>query len=88
VTVHYMNPGIDDGPIIAQRRFAIREGDTVEALIGRSKGVGAELLIEVLARLERGEVATSPNDPAEGTYYSFPSREDVRHLRARGRAVV
>jgi methionyl-tRNA formyltransferase len=88
VTVHYMSAGIDDGSIIAQRRFPIHDNDTVETLIGRSKALGAELLTEVLGRIKRGDVATAPNNAAEGTYYSFPSRTDVRALRARGRAVA
>jgi hypothetical protein len=33
-------------------------------------------------------VATFPNNTAEGTYYSFPTRKDVRHLKALGRAVA
>ncbi len=88
VTVHYMNPGIDDGSIIAQRRFPIHDDDTVETLIGRSKALGAELLSDVLGAIKRGDVATAPNNAAEGTYYSFPTRTDVRTLRARGRAVA
>jgi methionyl-tRNA formyltransferase len=88
VTVHYMNAGIDDGGIIAQRRFPIQPNDTVEVLIGRSKALGAELLCDVIGQIQRGEVKTLPNDPAQSTYYSFPSRTDVRVLRARGRAVA
>jgi methionyl-tRNA formyltransferase len=88
VTVHYMSAGIDDGAIIAQRRFPIRADDTVETLIGRSKALGAEVLTEVLARIKRGDVATAPNNAAEGTYYSFPTRNDVQNLKARGRAVA
>ena len=88
VTVHYMNPGIDDGAIIAQRRFPIHPGDTVEGLIGRSKALGAELLTEVIGRIARGDVTTLPNEATEGTYYSFPTRDDVRSLRARGRRVA
>lgn len=88
VTVHYMSAGIDDGRIIEQRRFPIHEHDTVEALIGRSKALGAELLCDVLARIKQGDVTTSPNNAAEGTYYSFPTRKDVRHLKALGRAVA
>ena len=88
VTVHYMNPGIDDGAIIAQRRFPIHAGDTVETLIGRSKALGAEVLTDVLGRIARGDVVTAPNDAGEGTYYSFPTRSDVRSLRARGRRVA
>jgi methionyl-tRNA formyltransferase len=88
VTVHYMNPGIDDGAIIAQRRFPIHAGDTVEGLIERSKALGAEVLTEVLGRIAGGDVATAPNDATAGTYYSFPTRDDVRSLRARGRRVA
>src|SRR5262249_16753072 len=88
VTVHYMNPGIDDGSIIAQRRFPIHDRDTVETLIGRSKALGAEVLTEVLARIKRGDVATAPNNAADGTYYSSPPRTDVQSLKARGRAVA
>jgi len=88
VTVHYMSAGIDDGSIIAQRRFPIHDDDTVETLIGRSKALGAELLSEVLARIKGGEVTTAPNNAAEGTYYSFPTRNDVHNLKARGRAVA
>jgi methionyl-tRNA formyltransferase len=88
VTVHYMSAGIDDGQIIEQRRFPIHADDTVETLIGRSKAVGAELLLDVLARIEQGDVITHPNNAAEGTYYSFPTRHDVRQLKALGRAVA
>ncbi|PWU23170.1 MAG: formyl transferase [Candidatus Rokuibacteriota bacterium] len=88
VTAHYMSAGIDDGRIIEQRRFPIHRDDTVETLIGRSKTLGAELLCDVLARLKHGTVTTYPNNAAEGTYYSFPTRKDVRHLKALGRAVA
>jgi methionyl-tRNA formyltransferase len=88
VTVHYMSAGIDDGAIIAQRRFPIHDTDTVEALIGRSKALGADLLCDVLARVKKGAVKTAPNNAADGTYYSFPTRTDVRRLRALGRAVA
>jgi methionyl-tRNA formyltransferase len=88
VTVHYMSAGIDDGSILAQRRFPIHETDTVEALIGRSKALGADLLCDVLTRMNRGPLTTAPNNAADGTYYSFPTRTDVRRLKARGRAVA
>ena len=88
VTVHYMSAGIDDGSIIAQRSFPIHADDTVESLIGRSKALGAEVLCEVLDRIKAGAVSTAPNNAAEGTYYSFPSRTDVLNLKARGRAVA
>ena len=53
-----------------------------------SKVLGAEVLSEVLREIKRGAVATAPNNAAEGTYYSFPTRTDVLNLKARGRAVA
>lgn len=88
VTVHYISAGIDDGPIIAQRRFLIKDSDTVDSAIQRSKAVGAELLVDVLGKLKQGKIMTSPNNPEEGTYYSFPTRQDVRRLNALGRRVM
>jgi hypothetical protein len=46
------------------------------------------VLSEVLKEIKRGAVATAPNNAAEGTYYSFPTRTDVLNLKARGRAVA
>ncbi len=88
VTVHYMAAGIDDGPIIAQRRFPIHPDDTVDSLIRRSKAVGAELLLEVLDQLRNGGVQARPNPVEAGSYCTFPSRADVRRLQALGRRVV
>jgi methionyl-tRNA formyltransferase len=88
VTAHYMSPGIDEGRIIAQRRFPILAGDTVESVLRRSKATAADLLVEVLGQLRDGTVTTTPNPLDEGTYHTFPSRQDVQRLRALGRRVI
>ncbi len=89
VTVHYMTAGLDDGPIIAQRRFNILPGDTVDTLIRRSKTMGAELLSDVLKGLKRGPVTTyRPSSGNGSSYNSFPTRKDVARLRASGRRVT
>jgi len=85
VTVHYMSPGIDGGEIIAQQAIEIAPDETLRSLMVRSKAVAAELILDAVARFRHGEVVTIPNPPDEGSYYSFPTREDVRRFRARGR---
>jgi methionyl-tRNA formyltransferase len=85
VTIHYMNRGLDDGDIIAQERFSILPEDTQDALIRRSKRIGAELLLKTLSLIEKGEIERRPNRREEATYFSFPTREDVRRFRAAGR---
>jgi len=48
VTVHYIDEGVDTGPIIAQRQVDILPGDTLEILEARVHQVEHELYVEVL----------------------------------------
>jgi methionyl-tRNA formyltransferase len=84
-TVHFMNEDLDDGPILIQERVPIEPTDTQDSLIRKTKAVGARLIVESIDRLERGSVTTLPNDRAQATYYSFPTKEDGQRLRQQGR---
>jgi phosphoribosylglycinamide formyltransferase-1 len=44
VTVHFVDEGVDTGPVIAQERVAIEPGDTAEALYARIREVEHRLL--------------------------------------------
>lgn len=55
-TIHFVDAGVDTGPIIAQRSVAIVEGDTESTLHERIKNVERELLIEVVRDFVRGKV--------------------------------
>lgn len=87
VTVHWMEEELDSGEIILQRWFPILPTDTQDAVIRRGKHHGAELVIEALELIEElGEaVPTRPNDPAQATYFSFPTREEARRFRSMGK---
>jgi phosphoribosylglycinamide formyltransferase 1 len=51
VTVHFVDEGVDSGPIIAQERLAIFPGDTVETLHERIHVVEHRLFPRVLRDL-------------------------------------
>jgi methionyl-tRNA formyltransferase len=85
VTVHRMNAGIDGGDIVAQRRVPIGPDDTLHALMRRCKEVAADLVVETVEEFRAGDVETRPNPAGQGSYYSFPTRGDVRRFRAQGR---
>jgi phosphoribosylglycinamide formyltransferase-1 len=53
-TVHFVDAGVDTGPIIAQEAVAIRDEDDEAALHERIKDVERRLLVEVVGRLARG----------------------------------
>jgi phosphoribosylglycinamide formyltransferase-1 len=52
-TVHFVDDGVDTGPVIAQRAVEVRPDDTEEALHERIKDVERRLLVDVVGRLSR-----------------------------------
>lgn len=50
-TVHIVDEGVDSGPILAQERVPVLEGDTPETLHERIKQVEHELLPKVVREL-------------------------------------
>jgi methionyl-tRNA formyltransferase len=87
VTVHYMTPGIDGGDIIGQVTIPIAPDDSLRSLMRKCKAAAADLVVDVVKRFERGSVSVLPNPPDEGSYFSFPGKEDVARFRALGRKV-
>lgn len=56
VTVHFVDEGMDTGPIIAQRMVPVEEGDTVELLANRIHEIEHKLLPEVVQWLVTNQV--------------------------------
>ncbi len=56
VTVHYVDEGLDSGPIIAQVPVLVEEGDTEASLAERIHAVEHELLPETIRMMAAGKV--------------------------------
>ncbi len=56
VTVHFVDEGMDTGPIIAQRMVPVEEGDTIESLAARIHKVEHEILPKVVQLLANNHV--------------------------------
>jgi methionyl-tRNA formyltransferase len=65
-TVHFVEAGIDTGPIILQRELQVRRGDTYEYLVRRTLTLSGELMAETLRMFEDGEVQGAPQDISVG----------------------
>jgi methionyl-tRNA formyltransferase len=87
VSVFFVNETIDGGDLCGQRTFEIGAGESLDTLLRRSKAVAADLVLEVLDRIEAGTVTRRPLDPDGGSYHSWPDRGAVRRFHAAGHRV-
>jgi methionyl-tRNA formyltransferase len=65
-TVHFIDPGIDTGDIIARRELPVQRGDTYESLNYRVAILAGELMAEALTFLANGEAPREPQDKNVG----------------------
>jgi len=87
VTVHYMTPAFDAGNLLAQQAVDTASDRSIFATTALLFSKGADLFTgEALARIERGEAGTP--QPAGGSYDTWPTRAQIRALRAGGGALL
>ena len=63
VTVHFVDERVDAGEVCGQAFFEIAPDESLDRFLQRSKHVAAELLMDVLARIESGTVERQPGRP-------------------------
>ena len=93
-TIMKMDPGLDTGEIVAQRRTAIQPADDSATLHARLARLGAELLLATIPDYTAGKIQPQPQ-PAEGVSHapkikkedgridwSLPAQTIVNRLRA------
>jgi methionyl-tRNA formyltransferase len=88
ITIHKINPKIDEGEIILQKQVPIESGESLDRLIKRTKHLGAHYMVEAIEILRNGKVQYKENRSEEGSYFSFPTREDVQKFRAMGHRLL
>lgn len=87
VSIYYVDTRIDAGELCGQRIYDILPDESLDGFLRRSKAIAAELLIEVLRRIEGGQITRRALNLAEGSYYSWPDAAAVRRFRGLGRRV-
>jgi methionyl-tRNA formyltransferase len=87
VSIFFVNDDIDAGELCAQRSFAVDPNESLDQFLRRSKQIAADLLLELLMRIDTNSVESTPLDLSKGSYYSWPKRADVRRFHAAGRRV-
>ena len=85
VSVFFVDEGIDSGPILVQKRTSIDEGMTQAALIRKSKRLGMDAIVESIELIHSGDYELIANPESEKTYFTFPTREDVKAFYRAGK---
>lgn len=78
VTTMMMDEGMDTGDILLQAEISIEEKETNETLHEKLSTLGAQLLIETIEKMKRGNVHPLHQDHSKATYAPPIKKEDGR----------
>jgi phosphoribosylglycinamide formyltransferase 1 len=67
VTVHFVDEGVDTGPIIAQRAIDLPDATTATEVRQALRPVEHDLLCDAIAQIARGTVRADPGHPRRVT---------------------
>lgn len=75
VSIMQLDEGMDTGDILAMSKIQINYRETSETLFDRLAFVGADLLLEVLVKLDNGSAVRTKQDESKATYTGMISKE-------------
>ncbi len=78
VTTMVMDPGMDSGPLLLERRVAIGDDETAGELGARLSRIGGDLVVETLAGLEAGVIEPRPQDHSRASFAPRLTKDDGR----------
>jgi len=85
VSVFFVDKGIDSGPIIVQKKIEIGNL-TQQQLIIKTKKIGMEAVAQAVEEILCDSITLIPNPDSEKTYFSFPTRNDVKEFRKQNKS--
>ena len=75
VTIMRTSLGVDSGDIFISRSIPISDNDNAETLMERLSYVGADLILEALDMIDRGEGVYTPQDESLATHYPMLTKD-------------
>jgi methionyl-tRNA formyltransferase len=84
LTIHYMTPKVDEGVALLQESLEVQTDETLDHLICRSKRHGAHCMARVLKEIETGTAKPTVLDNSKGSYFTFPTTEEIREFHRKG----
>ncbi len=85
VSVHWIDEGIDTGPLLERRKMKVRPRSTQQRVLAKASVAGAYMLRRVARKLMAGQTPPVIQvEPSRAQYFRFPSSEDVAaYMRVR-----
>lgn len=76
ITFFYLEPGVDHGDIITQKKFAISMEDTCKTVYEKCTNAAVEILNEYLPKIQAGEAPRIKQDDSKATIFKRRKPED------------
>ena len=84
ITIHFMDSGVDTGPILLRREFARADGcDSLADLRNKMIAEGIELIAEAVAGLDRGTISAVAQADREKDCQFFVMHEQLKAVATR-----
>jgi folate-dependent phosphoribosylglycinamide formyltransferase PurN len=80
LTVHFVEPGLDNGNIVVQKRLVFEKGDTPDSLRIKSELLGRDAMVEAVRAIEATGTRGAPQNEAEATKNPAPTAQTEREL--------
>jgi len=86
-TCHFIDAGVDTGPIVSRRELAVHRGDSYERLCWQTARLSAELMTDAVRAYADGTLESRPQGSGGVTYRNMPADEveQVERKLAEGR---
>jgi len=73
VSIHFIDEGIDSGPIVIQKRFPVAPGESFNSLVRKNYYWAPKAMLEGLDKLEKGDTHYIENSESKATYNTIPT---------------
>ncbi|MCI8403032.1 MAG: hypothetical protein HFI38_13235 [Lachnospiraceae bacterium] len=87
-TVHYMSALIDDGDIIEQGEVDLSDCKSMFQVMKKTKLLGGNLMVKAIQDIQNGTAVRKKNETDKGRYFTWPTVEQAREFRAKGKKLI
>lgn len=83
VSIHFVDEGIDSGPIVVQKKFPVSIKDTFKNVVEKNYEFASGAMLEALDLLENGHSDFIENSDDKATYNTVPTLKEAYEFRKR-----